>query len=248
VSIIPASDAWPVRLPSDALQIWATTAGTPTPGRQAKHDLADQVNRLINATVMLDIGDLDDTDVTGLRQLIASTQAIVDDLRAMPALAHSQAAAGGDDARLLERSGITGRSNPLAAPLHLAVDGDRVRGWAEYAAQYEGPPGCLHGGFIAAAFDDLLGVAQMLSGSAGFTGTLTVAMRRPTPLARRIDYEAGVRGTEGRKILVWGTASCNGEVLAEAEGTFITPSAERAEAIRADLAAHEANPPETAAG
>ena len=95
-------------------------------------------------------------------------------------------------------------------------EGELTRGWAVYRAPYEGPPGCLHGGFVAAAFDDLLGWAQMASGKAGFTGTLTIKMRRPTPLEERIDYEAGVDRVQGRKIWCWGKSRCGSQLLAEA--------------------------------
>ena len=110
---------------------------------------------------------------------------------------------GGDDGALLERSGISGRSNPLAAPVQWVLSADRATGWAVYSPAYEGPAGHVHGGFVAAAFDDLLGSAQTLSGIAGYTGTLTVKMLRPTPLERRIDYEAGVtrgRGSEDLRV------------------------------------------------
>lgn len=216
--------ASPAHLPDDAFQIWLTTTGVDTPGRVAKHRLVDEVKRLIGATVLLDVNGFDADEAEDLEAVVDGVAALADRLTGMPALPGSQAVAGGDDARLLERSGISGHSNPLAVPLRLAIDGDRVRGWAEYPAQYEGPPGCLHGGFVAAAFDDLLGVAQMLSGQAGFTGTLTVKMLRPTPLFRRIDYEAWVERTEGRKIIVCGTAAHEGEILAEAEGIFVSPT------------------------
>ena len=136
-------------------------------------------------------------------------------------------ASGGDDASILERSGISGRSNPLAAPLQFRTEGARTFGSATYTPAYEGPIGCVHGGFVAAAFDDLLGSAQVVSGSAGYTGTLTVRMRKPTPLGKRIDYEAGVDRAEGRKIWVWGTARCGDELLAEAEILFIAPKTGR---------------------
>ena len=56
-----------------------------------------------------------------------------------------------------------------------------------------------------------------------YTGTLTVRMRRPTPLNRRLDYEAGVDRVEGRKIFVWGRCHDGDELLAEAEIVFISP-------------------------
>ena len=119
-------------------------------------------------------------------------------------------------------------------------------GWAEYAHQYEGPPGCVHGGFVAAAFDDLLGAAQTLSGIAGFTGTLTIRMIRPTPLLRRIDYEGGVARVEGRKIFAWGRARHGTDLVAEAEGVFVSPRGgdddERIAVIRAGMPGADGEP------
>ncbi len=205
-------------LPPEAMSSWMLGTAEPTESRTAKHRLVDATRELINAVTMLDVSSIPGADVDALR---ADVDAVVSRLRRLPALEGGPADAGGDDARLLERSGITGASNPLSAPLHVWLDGDRVRGWAVYAHQYEGPPGCVHGGFVAAAFDDLLGAAQTLSGAAGFTGTLTVRMLRPTPLLARIDYEGGVTSVEGRKILAWGKASHAGELVADATGLFV---------------------------
>ncbi len=47
--------------------------------------------------------------------------------------------------------------------MHIdAVDG-RIVGSVTFTAAYEGPPGCVHGGYVAAAFDELLGVTQSLA-------------------------------------------------------------------------------------
>jgi acyl-coenzyme A thioesterase PaaI-like protein len=213
-----------VRLPPEAMTSWMLSRATPDERRAAKHTLVEQTRGLINAVTMLDINpdSVDAATVTGLAE---ETRSLAERVAALPRLPGGPADAGGDDARLLERSGITGASNPLSAPLHIWLDGDRVVGWAEYAHQYEGPPGCVHGGFVAAAFDDLLGAAQTLSGIAGFTGTLTIRMLRPTPLLRRIDYEGGVTKVEGRKIFTWGRALHAGELVAEAEGLFVAPRA-----------------------
>ena len=214
-----------VRLPPEAMTSWVLSRPSTDTHRAAKHTLVDETRVLINAVTMLDINPLDDEGAAAVLALAEETAALTRRVAALPRLAGGPADAGGDDARLLERSGITGASNPLSAPLHLSLDGDRVVGWAEYAHQYEGPPGCVHGGFVAAAFDDLLGAAQTLSGIAGFTGTLTIRMLRPTPLLRRIDYEGGVTRVEGRKIFTWGRAAHAGELVAEAEGLFVSPRA-----------------------
>ncbi len=54
------------------------------------------------------------------------------------------------------------------------------------------------------------------------TGTLTVRYRRPHPLHTRIDFEGELLRIEGRKIFTAGRSSAHGELLAEAEGIFIS--------------------------
>lgn len=188
-----------------------------------KHALTRAVKRIVELSAHLDVDTVPDETVS---TLTADLAAIADRMEPLPDL-HALgglASCGGHQGALLERSGISGRSNPLAAPVQWVMDDDGItRGHATYTAAYEGPAGSLHGGFVAAAFDDLLGSAQTASGIAGYTGTLTVKMLRPTPLLRRIDYEAGVDRVEGRKIWVWGTAECDGVRLAEAEIVFIAP-------------------------
>jgi acyl-coenzyme A thioesterase PaaI-like protein len=236
-----------VRLPPEAMTSWMLSGATPDERRAAKHTLVEQTRGLINAVTMLDINP-ESVDAATVTELADETRSLAERVAALPRLPGGPADAGGDDARLLERSGITGASNPLSAPLHIWLDGDRVVGWAEYAHQYEGPPGCVHGGFVAAAFDDLLGAAQTLSGIAGFTGTLTIRMVRPTPLLRRIDYEGGVTKVEGRKIFTWGRALNGGELVAEAEGLFVAPRAGMADdrMIRAMDAVRPQAPPSDA--
>jgi acyl-coenzyme A thioesterase PaaI-like protein len=167
-------------------------------------------------------------DSDALDDLVAGAAALAGKAAGQPSLQGlgGLALVGGDDSALLERSPFSGRSNPLAAPMHLHADGELTRGWAVWTEPYEGPPNTLHGGFVAAAFDDLMGFAQAASGTAGYTGTLTVRMHRPTPLLERIDYEAGVDRVEGRKIYVWGTAKLGDVLLAESQILFIEPRPE----------------------
>ncbi|MHB8665090.1 MAG: PaaI family thioesterase [Acidimicrobiales bacterium] len=205
-----------VRLPPEAMSTWILSGGEITEARAAKHRLVAEVRRLIEAVARVDIAG-------GVALPVDETAALADRVERLPHFAGGAAEAGLDDSRLLERSGMSGASNPLASPMQIWRADDCIRGSAVYGYAYEGPPGCVHGGFVAAAFDDLLGSAQTLSGSAGFTGTLHVRMLRPTPLHQRIDYEGRVKSFVGRKIVATATASCADEVVAEAEGLFIIP-------------------------
>jgi acyl-coenzyme A thioesterase PaaI-like protein len=134
-----------------------------------------------------------------------------------------QAASGA----FLDNSPFIGRVNPLAAPIEVSYDtGDagrpRVVGRATFGAAYEGPPGCVHGGFIAGGFDEVLGVAQSMSGQPGMTGRLEVSYRSPTPLHREVRYDGWIDRVEGRKIFAMATLHHGDVLCAEATGLFIS--------------------------
>lgn len=130
-------------------------------------------------------------------------------------------------------SPLLGASNPLAPPLVLDVEGEIVVGRGRFGAAYEGPPGCVHGGLVAAAFDEVLGLTQSLSGQVGMTGTLTVKYRRPTPLHTDLRWEGRLEAVSGRKVTTSAIVIAKGEVTAEATGLFVTVSPERFAALAA---------------
>lgn len=121
----------------------------------------------------------------------------------------------------LPRSPVVGEASPLSPRLEWEVDGDRVRAHGIYTAVYEGPPGYVHGGIIALAFDEILGITNAELGHPGMTGTLTVKYRRPTPLFREVRLEAWIERVEGRRIVTRGELRCGDDLCAEAEGLFV---------------------------
>ena len=128
----------------------------------------------------------------------------------------------------VDQSPFVGMANPLAPPIVLQEEAEwRVVGRVTYGAAYEGPPGCVHGGFIAAAFDEVLGFVQGMSGESGFTGTLTVRYRSPAPLHRELRLVGEIVGVSERKIFTEGRLLADGLLCAESEGLFITPHPEQ---------------------
>jgi hypothetical protein len=127
----------------------------------------------------------------------------------------------------LDRSPIIGAINPLSVPMRMDIEGDgginsTVVGYALFPAAYEGPPGCVHGGFIAAYFDEVLGMTQSLSGNPGMTVNLTVDYRAPTPLKQPVIFRGRVVSIDGRKISVAGTLHHGETLCAEAKGLFVS--------------------------
>lgn len=133
-----------------------------------------------------------------------------------------ESAPAGTTRAMMDRSPIVGLGNPVAPPLVFGVEGDQVVGRGRFGLQYEGPPNSVHGGFVAAALDELLGMAQSLSGKSGMTGTLTVRYRKPTPLHTDLRLTARVEKVEGRKIFTSGELRAGDMLCAEAEGIFIS--------------------------
>ncbi|HZN15682.1 MAG TPA: hypothetical protein VFB78_15540 [Acidimicrobiales bacterium] len=204
-------------------------SGELPPGDERKRDLkqrlAASVRAVVENAVLVDAGSASEADLEGLISA-------VDDVANRMGAAASHRDHGGLqydmkswEGALFERSPISGRSNPIAAPLLIdGFDDDGVlHAHATYGYAYEGPPASLHGGVVAGAFDEMVGVGQTASGGAGFTAHLTVRMRKTTPLHQRIDYEAGVSEVDGRKVTVWSRSMAGGEVVGEAEALMIAP-------------------------
>lgn len=151
--------------------------------------------------------------------------------------AFAEALAGGDDpGAFFDHSPVLGLANPLAPPLDIEFVDGRVRGRATFGSAYEGPPGCVHGGWVAATFDELLGSAQSATEQPGMTGTLTVVYRSPTPLHTELTFSGGVDEVDGRKIRTSGTVHAGDRLTAEATGIFISFDRERWASLRGDEA------------
>lgn len=122
----------------------------------------------------------------------------------------------------LLRSPIVGDVNPLAPPFAWSHEDDRVVATGLFGAAYEGPPGYVHGGWIALGFDEVLGMANIKNKTPGMTGRLSIRYRRPTPLLTLVRFEAWTERVEGRRITCCGTLDAGDERLATAEGLFVT--------------------------
>lgn len=119
-------------------------------------------------------------------------------------------------------SPVTGPLNALAADVHLVATEREVVAEVTYGDAYEGPPGHLHGGLVAAIFDEVLGFAQALSGAPGMTGRLEVTYRSPTPLHTPLRIVGRFDKVEGRKIFTTGEIHAGDRLCAEAKGLFIS--------------------------
>ena len=125
-------------------------------------------------------------------------------------------------------------SVPLTSRLVSLPDGRRaVEGHVTCPPLYEGPPGGVHGGYVAGLFDDVLGSAlQLVPGPSALTGTLTVRYRSLTPLQTGLRFTGWIHHVSGRRVVARATCHAGERLTAEAEGLFVridmTQLAERA--------------------
>ena len=144
---------------------------------------------------------------------------------------------GAFTSNFLDRSPFMGLMNPLAPPMTAwlekkETEHGEIHGKVVFSEPYEGPPGHVHGGYIAAVFDEVLGQTQSLSGRPGMTGKLSVSYRSPTPLFRELRLKGWIEKIDGRKIFTHGTLHHGDTLCAEADGLFISMPAEYAHLLR----------------
>lgn len=196
---------------------WIGNGHDPCRGRAVVHQVA-QVLRETAATLVA--VDAERADVAAVHAALGHARALRDALSDLPRVSTTPAASPAPVSHLSERSPVTGLANPVSAPLRMRF-GQVTTAAAVYTEQHEGPAGGVHGGVVAAALDEILGVAQMAAGRAGYTGTLQVRYLAVTPLHTTVTYEAGVDRMEGRRLHMWARSTAEGRTCAEADAVFV---------------------------
>ena len=139
----------------------------------------------------------------------------------------AEGSVGGVPHGFTSHSPVTGPLNALASIVTLSSSDTEVVADVTFGDAYEGPPGHVHGGLIAAIFDEVLGFAQALSGAPGMTGKLEITYRAPTPLHTPLRVVGRFERIDGRKIFTTGTIHAGERLCAEAKGLFISVRPER---------------------
>jgi acyl-coenzyme A thioesterase PaaI-like protein len=118
---------------------------------------------------------------------------------------------------------ILGAHHPLRPDLRIAYEDGVTHGTVRFGVTFEGPPGCVHGGFVAHFFDQILGQHNLSARIPAMTGTLSVRFRQGTPILRELSFDVRHERRGERKVITSGRLHAAGEVFSEAEGTFVVP-------------------------
>lgn len=188
---------------------------------QARRDLSDKVRALIGAVTSNDASAEAFAEAT---QHLERAMSALDDAPKRPGLLANTRDLGLKRfiAVAQELNPLYGLCNPLAPPLEMWRTADRAFGRVQMGAVYEGPPGHVHGGYLAAILDQFLGFAQTLSGMSGMTGKLELRYVRPTPLDAPLMLEGWVKEQIGRLAYVEGVLRVGGETCVKAKAMFVS--------------------------
>ena len=123
---------------------------------------------------------------------------------------------------------VTPDHHPLRPELTLSHASGVTRGSVCFGVTFEGPPGCVHGGFVSHFFDQILGQHNLWAGIPAMTASLTVRYRRGTPILRELAFEVThtlVADADGapRKVTTRSALADGDTTFSEAEGLFVVP-------------------------
>jgi hypothetical protein len=155
--------------------------------RRALAGLAARVRSLVDATVNTDV------EPEVVDRIAAEVARLDDALRESVHAGPYSGLVGGVEfdverpAGRMPLSPFAGELNPIAPPLDLRYDGDRLVGSVVLGKAYVGPPGTAHGGVVAGLMDQVVAATGQRFQSGGVTARMTVEFRLPTPLGARLD-------------------------------------------------------------
>ncbi len=113
-----------------------------------------------------------------------------------------------------------GPGNPLAPAISVQrVDAARLSATVRFSSALEGGPGVAHGGYVAAAFDEALGLTPSFNGGAGGSARLRVRYRSPCPLNTELRLESRLHKRDEGRIVVRATMHAGDRLVADGEKT-----------------------------
>jgi acyl-coenzyme A thioesterase PaaI-like protein len=111
-------------------------------------------------------------------------------------------------------------SSAVYPPIDLSFEGDRLVADVAFGPAWEGPPGLVHGGYVAAGFDIVCSAMASRRQGPTMTRFLNVRYLKPSRYRHRLRYEVEVEREEGRLLDLRATLLVEGRVTARATAQF----------------------------
>jgi acyl-coenzyme A thioesterase PaaI-like protein len=129
-----------------------------------------------------------------------------------------------------------GPENEHGLQLRPRLEGDRVVADLRFAPWFQGGPGVVHGGGVAAFFDDLMGFVPVAHHFPAVTARLEMNYRHPIPLGTSLRGEAWLTERRGRKLWAEGIGvDAERRVAVEARALYLEVGADHFARVFEDM-------------
>ena len=122
---------------------------------------------------------------------------------------------------------VGGRSHPCSPELRWQEAPNQIMGTVRFSQAFEGPPGHVHGGWVAGVLDHLMGMTHVRTGYPGMTGGLSVRYLKPTPLNEAIEVSAQATELDDKRTEVKAEMRFGQTTTATAEAIFVRVDREK---------------------
>ena len=122
---------------------------------------------------------------------------------------------------------VGGRSHPCSPELRWQEASNRITATVKFSQVFEGPPGHVHGGWVAGVLDHLMGMTHVRTGHPGMTGGLSVRYLKPTPLNQVIEVSAQATELDDKRTEVKAEMRFGETTTATAEAIFVRVDREK---------------------
>jgi uncharacterized protein (TIGR00369 family) len=120
---------------------------------------------------------------------------------------------------------ICGPDNPIGLKVKPSRDESAGRAWLTVVIppEYQGWEGIAHGGIVGALLDEVSVYAGLAVSKQIVTAELNIRYLKPVPVGEEVTIEAQVRERIRVSVIVDAQMTCQGMVMARAEGRLVIP-------------------------
>ena len=115
-----------------------------------------------------------------------------------------------------------GKSNPIGLKLEFDREGDEYVTCFTPAKQHQGYVGIVHGGILSTILDEVMARYVHVLGHSAVTAEMTVRLKRPARIGRKLRFTGRIEETNSRMILCSARATDeDGTLIAEATAKMV---------------------------
>lgn len=94
-----------------------------------------------------------------------------------------------------------GKSNPIGLKLEFTIEGEEYVTYFTPKKEHQGYLGIVHGGVVSTVLDEVMARYVYILGKRAVTGEMTVRLKKPVPVGKRLRFAGRIDDENNRLIL-----------------------------------------------